>query len=171
MNLENSIDFKYRKFWFFLYSIVQKRCNRLPTKLDEIPGFSVNFGPKQNLRDISANFRASYCLDSSEISRTDSLRTFVGLEIPRESSLLPQIRGKLFRETSASLYTQNSWLLRLPTSQRNTWNFRCDLVFMPTATVATLLFPLSRCVSQSDQFSSIFICTHANNFKVNNDLH
>ena len=65
---------------------------------------------------------------------------------------------------------QNSWLLRLPTSQRNTWNFRCDLVFMPTATVATLLFPSSRCVSQSDQFSSIFICTHANNFKVNNDL-
>ena len=56
MNLEISIDFKYRKFWFFLYSIVQKRCNRLPTKLDEIPGFSVNFGPKQNLRDISANF-------------------------------------------------------------------------------------------------------------------
>ena len=89
MNLENSIDFKYRKFWFFLYSIVQKRCNRLPTKLDKIPGFSVNFGPKQNLRDISANFRASYCLDSSEISRIDSLRTFVSLEIPRESSLLP----------------------------------------------------------------------------------
>ena len=138
--------------------------------MDEIPGFSANFGPKQNLRDISANFRAGYCLDSSEISRTDSLRTFVGLEIPRESSLLPQIRGKLFRETSASLYTQNSWLLRLPTSQRNTWNFRCDLVFMPTATVATLLFPF-RYVPQSDQFSSIFICTHANNFKVNKDLH
>ena len=68
---------------------MQKRCNRLPTKLDELPGFSVNFSPKQNLRDISANFRASYCLDSSEISRIDSLRTFVGLEIPRESSLLP----------------------------------------------------------------------------------
>ena len=32
MNLENSIDFKYRKLWFFLYSIVQKRCNRLPRK-------------------------------------------------------------------------------------------------------------------------------------------
>ena len=76
MNLENSIDFKHRKFWFFLYSIVQKRYNRLSTKLDEIPGFL-------------ANFRASYCLDSSEISRIDSLRTFVGLEIPRESSLLP----------------------------------------------------------------------------------
>ena len=56
---------------------------------EEIPGFSVNFGPKQNLCDISANFRASYCLDSSEISRIDSLRTFVGLEIPRESTLLP----------------------------------------------------------------------------------
>lgn len=85
MNLEISIDFKYRKFWFFLYSIVQKRCNRLPAKLDEIPGFSANFGPKQNLRDISANFRASYWFTEDFRGSRNSERKFAPPVDPRET--------------------------------------------------------------------------------------
>ena len=59
--------------------LIQICAKVLQTLFDKIPGFSTNFGPKRNLHDISANFRGSYCLDSSVISRINSMETLMSL--------------------------------------------------------------------------------------------
>ena len=63
-------------------------------KFNEIPVFSTNFDPNQNLHNISADFRGSYCLDSCKISRINSLGTLTSLKILRERLFLPKMTFK-----------------------------------------------------------------------------
>ena len=68
----------------------------LPTPVDEILGCTTNFGPKRNLPDISSNFRGRYCLDSSKMSRINSLGRLLSLEISRNFSEI--VRASLFTQ-------------------------------------------------------------------------
>lgn len=50
-------------------------------KFNEIPSFLMNFWPKRNFYDISANFQGMYCFEQLELLATYSLMALMQLKI------------------------------------------------------------------------------------------
>ena len=55
-------------------------------KFNEIPSFLMNFWPKRNFYDISANFQGMYCFEQLELLATYSLMVLMRLKISSENS-------------------------------------------------------------------------------------